>query len=500
MPATLTKALARGNAGPLLRLLILCLAVLLFCWLASREVEAANIPVRSGSAGRTTWNVETSTLDSVIAATDASVQIGRDIISRIAYGGKQIGTVAAMEVSAIGVADMAAVIARASGPVMIAMLAGDLALRGLQQCASSSTGWCKPGVRNPSQGDPGFNGTGWTSDYGATGDSPVAACRAQYGGQYGASNIGAYQRSPANWACTVPTGTIGSAVQDVRCVSGYIGSSSGCVVDPNYPVTNTPMTYPDIAAAWNAQMASNPDRIKDYWQQMTPEQQAQAEQNAQRQPTQIKGTDTVNDPNVSTKTETNTKPDGTQQQCTTTTGVRVQARPNSGSGAASSPLNYQTSATNTRTCPDGTTTTNTNTDSGDTSGQPASSPSASTQYKGCGLADSGPCKIDESGTPTVADGKAAITAVQSDLTQTRQDAQTNFTTVNQGRSFDLHMPHLLPGGTCQPVEWYSWGSWRGSWDPCDSMAYVRTLLSWLWYTLAAMYIWNRTASANAGAQ
>ncbi|MDF6628515.1 hypothetical protein NMT54_24355, partial [Escherichia coli] len=118
-----------------------------------------------------------------------------------------------------------------------------------------------------------------------------------------------------------------------------------------------PMTYPDIAAAWNAQMAANPNRVADYWKQMSPDEQAQAQQNAQRQPTQMKGTDTVSDPNVSTSTTTNTKPDGTVQQCTTTTGVRVQARSNNSATAASSPLNYQTTATNTRTCPDGTTTT-----------------------------------------------------------------------------------------------------------------------------------------------
>jgi hypothetical protein len=511
---------AFGARAEVLRFALFALSIVLSGW--ALVVDAATIPVRSGSAGRTSWNVQTSNLDSVINATNASVQIGRDIIANIGYGGKQIGSVAAMEVSAIGIADMAAVVARASGPVMIAMMVGDLARRGLERCMESGTGWCKRAPANPSEGDDHFDGAQWGYQgiVVVSGDSPAATCRAgaekagTSGGGMGATpweyaGLGAVSDGPTfisykclwknnNFPNGWDVGAVGHSKQSPTCVSGYVLSGGQCVVDTSKPVNWLPASYPDVAAAWNAQMAANPNRIPDYWKQMSPDEQASAEQSAQRQPTQMKGTDTVSDPNVSTSTETSTKADGTQQQCTTTTGVRVQARPNSGPSAASSPLNYQTTSTTTRTCPDGTTTTVENSDSGDT--QPRGGGGSRPEVKMCGLADTAPCKIDEKGTPTAAEGKVAIDVAGSQLTQTRQDAQANFTSVNAGRSFDLHMPHLLPGGTCQPVEWFSWGSWRGTWDPCESMAYVRILLSWLWYTLAAIYIWNRTASANAGAQ
>ncbi|AMP72802.1 hypothetical protein [Ralstonia solanacearum] len=185
MPVT-TKRFAFGARAERFRLVLLALAVFLCGW--SLVGEAANVPVRSGSAGLTTWSVETLTLESVVAATEAGVQVGRDIVSRVGYAGKQIGTVAAVEVSAIGVADIAAVVARASTPVMLAMLAGDLALRGLQQCAGGGTGWCKRAPVNPSEGDTGFNGFGWSYGYNtvSTGGgigtgiaaSPGAACSA----------------------------------------------------------------------------------------------------------------------------------------------------------------------------------------------------------------------------------------------------------------------------------------------------------------------------------
>ncbi len=425
MPVT-TKRFAFGARAERFRLVLLALAVFLCGW--SLVGEAANVPIRSGSAGLTTWSVETLTLESVVSATESGVQVGRDIVSRVGYAGKQIGTVAAVEVSAIGIADMAAVVARASTPVMVAMLVGDLALRGLQQCAGGGTGWCKRAPVNPSEGDTGFNGFGWQYGYNTSpsgGDvaygvaaSPGGACSAM------ASSDAFLVGQKARLSSIRPTGdgtsyeckftndggsNFYAGVGQARsCVSGYVLSGGACKPDPSGPVNWLPASYPDIAAAWNAQMAANPSRIGDYWKQMTPDQQAAAAQNAQRQPTQMKGTDTVSDPSVSSGKETTTKPDGTLQQCDTNTGVRVQARPNDSATAASSPLNYQTTATTTRTCPDGTTSSTTNTDTGNTgnTSTPASAPAA-TQYKGCGLADSAPCKMDETGTPTYAEPSVA---------------------------------------------------------------------------------------------
>ncbi|MBN6210790.1 hypothetical protein JYK21_30395 [Ralstonia pickettii] len=521
MPVTLTKARAPGDVRPR-QWLILLLSFVLACWSLSSSASITG----GGSMGAINWDYERMMNQTIRAlpssGTGGGIAIGGDGVARIGYMGKRIGQIAIAETATIGLGDLAAIAARSVNPAMIALMVGTLAVEGLSRCLQSQTGWCKKGQVNSNSTDSGFTGYQFCyaggSGVQACGDSPGAACAAVVGGA-GLSYLGLHPSdSPTYFWCRyrIADGTVyesSSAVsQQATCVKNYTVQAGACKPDSAAVVDPVPVAYPDIAAAWNRQMVANSAGLPDYWRAMTPDEQAQAAATAQTQPATINGSDTVSDPSAKSGTTTNTKPDGSAETCTTNTAVRVQARANTSSTMGSSPLNYQATTTNTRTCPStGTTTQTGNQDSGDTGTQTGGGPASGVvgggggtqpkvELKTCGLADTGPCRIDESGTPTVADGKAAVSAAQSDLTQTRQDAQTNFTTVNQGRSFDLHMPHLLPGGTCQPVEWFSWGSWRGSWDPCDSMAYVRTLLSWLWYTLAAIYIWNRTASANAGAQ
>lgn len=391
MIARLLIGIARFAGGVVLwflKRLVFCMLVVVVLALFARGAHAASVPVRSGSSGLTSWAVETSTIDRVVNATNASVQIGRDIVARVGYGGKQIGAIAAMEVSAIGIADMAAVVARASTPVMVAMMVGDLALRGLQQCANGGTGWCKRAPVNPSEGDTGFNGFGWQYGYNTSpsgGDvaygvaaSPGGACSAM------ASSDAFLVGQKARLSSIRPTGdgttyeckftndggsNFYAGVGQARsCVSGYVLSGGACKPDPSGPVNWLPASYPDIAAAWNAQMAANPNRVPDYWTQMTPEQQTEAQKNAERQPTRMSGngSDSVSDPSAKSGSETKAKSDGTSQTCTTNTAVTVKARPNDSATAAASPLNYQTTAVDTTTCPDATTTTTTNSDTGST--------------------------------------------------------------------------------------------------------------------------------------
>ncbi|MBB6593146.1 hypothetical protein HXP34_18445 [Ralstonia solanacearum] len=368
-----TVRFAGGMVLWFLKRLVFCMLVVVVLALFARGAHAASVPVRSGSSGLTSWAVETSTLDRVVNATNAGVQIGRDIVARVGYGGKQIGAIAAMEVSAIGIADMAAVVARASTPVMVAMLVGDLALRGIQQCASSGTGWCKRGPTNPNESDTGFDGYGWMW-YPSSGpvqyaNSPMAACSSK-AALSGDSVVGIVRVTSVSYNCTAKNKdgaeyAIGTTRGDF-CVQGYTIQSGACKPDPAASANWLPMSYPDIAAAWNAQMAANPNRIPDYWKQMAPEQQAEAQKNAQRQPTQMSGTDSVSDPSAKSGSETKAKSDGTLQTCTTNTAVTVKARPNDSATAAASPLNYQTTAVDTTKCPDATTTTTTNSDTGNT--------------------------------------------------------------------------------------------------------------------------------------
>lgn len=343
----------------------------------------------SGSMGATSWAYERM-MNNIVRTGPGGMMVGGDGVVRIGYAGKQIGTVAFTEASVIGLGDIASVVARASGPVMIAMMAGDLAIRGLQRCMESGTGWCKRAPANPSEGDDHFDGAVWTyaSIVSVSGDSPAAVCKAgaamagtdaggagatpwQYAGLGDVIDGGSYigykclwrnNNFPDGWY----VGPVYHQKQSPTCVSGYVLSGGQCVPDKTKPANWLPASYPDIAAAWNAQMAANPNRVPDYWHQMTPEEQAQASANAQAQPTQINGSDTVSDPAVETSTQTKTKPDGTTEECKTTKSVTVQARPNTGDGAKDSPLNYKTTTATTTVCPDGTTTTTTDNDTGNT--------------------------------------------------------------------------------------------------------------------------------------
>ena len=85
-----------------------------------------------GSMGATSWAYERM-MNNIVRMVPGGVMVGGDGVARIGYAGKQIGTVAMTEASVIGLGDIASVVARASGPVMIAMMAGDLAIRGLQR-------------------------------------------------------------------------------------------------------------------------------------------------------------------------------------------------------------------------------------------------------------------------------------------------------------------------------------------------------------------------------
>ncbi|MFJ4290334.1 hypothetical protein ACIP1U_11165 [Cupriavidus sp. NPDC089707] len=121
---------------------------------------------------------------------------------------------------------------------------------------------------------------------------------------------------------------------------------------------------------------------------------------------------------------------------------------------------------------------------------PASAPSIDT----CGLPGKPKCLIDETGTPN-AEGK--FTQSTSELAQARADAITQMQDAAKVTSFALSVPTLLPGGSCQPIQFFKWKEFDGTVDLCERLGFIRTLLGWLWGALAAIYIYNRVSSANA---
>ncbi len=404
-----------------------------------------------------------------------------------------IGRVMINEARAVSLASIASRVVGYATPIALAMLAADLIQYGIQQCATATTGWCGP-QQSPSAGDSGFNGYVWGWPSGATGDSPIAAARAALGSA-NTYTLGASCGATCYYVNVKhPDGTIATGVssQQGACVSGYVASGSTCSPSPTAP--QVAYTYPQLQSGLQQALSGNPNRSKDYWGIMPPSDwyAALGDPSTSAQPAQI--VSPSNGQVVGPKTTTTTSAG------TTTTQQTVTVAPNTDTNTlATNPVVVTTTTTTTN--PDGTTTTTTTTQNPTEGGsqggtnpqpQPASSPTP------CGLGTSGSpkCQIDETGTPT--DGATAMSKSATDLQTAEQTAEAQLSGVNNNRSWTLTMPHILPGGTCQPIEWFSWGSWRGSWDVCTQLQYVRDLLAWLWPVLSAVYVWNKAAGANAG--
>ncbi|MHA6847151.1 hypothetical protein [Ralstonia syzygii] len=448
----------------------------------------------------------------VVTASASGLQVAEAGSVAIGSGSSMIGSVAINELRVIPLARIAARVATASAPIMLAMLAVDLIQYGITQCSQSGTGWCGPGLANSHQNDVNFNGSLWCFSGGvgtATGcyDSLDSACAAAYssaggGWMFDYSQIRSTSGSVVSGACyghngtDLPTNYYAAFSADVSassCVSGYVWSGGKCVVDASKPLSPLPMTYPQLSDKLAQALSGNPNRAKDYWGVMSPSDwyAALAEPTTQALPAQI--VNPTNGQVVGPKTTTTTSA-GTSTSQTTYT-----VSPNTDSGTlASNPVTVTTTTTTTN--PDGTTSTTTTTtsptsqDGANPQPQPASAPFAC----GLGTVASPACKIDETGTPTKVDAATAMTSPATDLQTARQSSESQLTNATKGLSWTLSMPHILPGGTCQPIEWFSWGQWRGVWDVCTQLQYVRDLLAWLWPVLAGVYVWNKAAGANVG--
>lgn len=491
---------AFGKRAERLRLVLLALAVFLCGW--SLCARATDVSVLLGRAGMTSWQVEVDALSSVVAATETDATLARGVVSRVAVSGTSMGTIAATELSTVGMADIAMVVARSVNPALIALTVGALAVQGIQRCMSSGTGWCQRAPVNSSTGDTGYDGWQYTTSGQVFVDSPSAACQKQMSlNDPQASFLGIVDAGGGNYYCKIKqlNGDIQQpylARRSGDCASGLVLSNGQCVVDPSKPVSWLPAGYPDVAAAWNKQMAGNPMGVRDYWSSMTPDERAAAEQNAKQQPAKINGSDTVSNPNVKTDSTTQTKPDGTLQTCTTVTGARVQARPNTSATAPTSPLNYNTTTTATTTCPDGTSTRTTNQDSGDT-GTSTQSPASGVavggggatkvEVKSCGLADTAPCKMDESGTPTYAEPGVAKDKMDN------ADAQLKgkLNDIEGAKSDQFGIVDVIKPmqGTCSSFSYAvpkATGVDSMDIDICPTIDATRDVVTWLWIIVSAM--------------
>ena len=487
--------------GPVSLSLVLLCSLLVPVSVQAQASTGPVSPVLNGSLENLVARIVLSRNQSMVAgaATSAGVQVAQAGTAAISSGAATVGTVAINEMRVVSLAAIAGRAVTATVPGVIAMVAADLAIKGITQCLVSPNGWCKPGSTNSSSSDSGFNGFKWSLG-GHVADSPIAACRAYVGAAYPGAVVDGFD--PANGWCTghwpSDPGQCGGTCIYVPgnsgvCVSGYVASGGKCVVDPNASAQPVPIQYPELATNLANALSGNPNRAKDYWGFMpwTDQLAALGDPSTQALPAQI-----VNPANgqVSGPRSSSTSSAGTS-----TTQTNYTVSPNTdGTTLASNPVTLTTTTTTTN--PDGTTTTTTTTTPvTDGSGsnpqpQPASAPIPC----GLGTANSPKCQIDETGTPTKSDAATAMAQPATELQTAEQTAETQLTNATKGLSWSLTMPHILPGGTCQPIEWFSWGNWRGSWDVCAQLQYVHDLLAWLWPVLSAVYVWNKAAGANAG--
>lgn len=452
--------------------------------LVARIVLNRNQSMAAGSA--------TSSGLQVLMGAQADIGIGQ-----VTANSGVIGRVMLNEVRTVSMASIASRVVGIATPIALTMLAADLISYGIKQCATATTGWCGP-QQNPNAGDTGFNGHQWrVADSKGTyyGDSPASACQTAITA-YGNSSwtySGVTQVSGTQYNCLINGGTVfSSAYSNTPCAANYVASGSSCVPDPNAP--QVAYTYPQLSPQLAQALSGNPNRSKDYWGIMSPADwyAAVSDPSTSAQPAQI-----VNPANGQVA---GPRTSSTSSAGTTTQQTNYTVSPNTDTGTlASNPVTLTTTTTTTN--PDGTTTTTTTTtpvtgggSQGGSSPQPQ--PASSPIPCGLGIGGSPKCQIDETGTPTKTDATTAMAQPATDLETAEQTAETQLKNVNNGISWPLHMPHILPGGTCQPIQWFSWGSWTGSWDVCTQLGYVRDLLAWLWPVLSAVYVWNKAAGAN----
>jgi len=120
-----------------------------------------------------------------------------------------------------------------------------------------------------------------------------------------------------------------------------------------------------------------------------------------------------------------------------------------------------------------------------------------TPIETCGLPGKPPCKIDETGTPSEAEGKGKMSGANAQLDQIESDRK------NQLRGLGDSPVNSLPWGwsfpsisrSCSPMSVTAHGLDFG-WDPCSSvyMERWRFLMAWALALATAIYVWKRVSN------
>lgn len=414
----------------------------------------------------------------------------------IVNAGKVVGSFSLNEKRLLDLATLAKYARASAVPAVIALGATELVKYGLEKCADGS--WCKP-----EPGDPNDEHLIWYAANSAPGsvmgpdfNSPQEACSwaaARLPG-LGAGTLKLIGGNPHGgyYQCLTDGGSLFSNINHRGCEAGFSLSNGVCV--RTSPAPTVPATGTDVEAAWKTGFQTDPFLQERYWgfEDQTQNNKAWAEALAQTAElitstvTEVRPAESTTKPKVGGGTETTTK----QTTCTYTATANSDA-----ATLVENPVKVSERCVTTTTAPDGTQTQEVTEKAATPQGQ-AKVPEK-VDIETCGLPGKPACKIDETGTPTEQAGKDKITAAQTELTTARQDAEQQLRNAAQVSTFGLSMPTLLPGGSCQPIQFFKWKAFDGTVDLCERLGFIRTLLSWLWGALAAIYIYNRVSSANA---
>lgn len=481
-----------------MRLVLFALAVFLCIASVSVEVAAQSAPPPT----LTPWGgLDTLYARMVYArnqeiaarsASAAGVEVAASGSVSVMNGATMAGKVAINEIRVVPLARIAARVATSTAPIALAMIAADLISYGIKQCTESASGWCKPGQTNPNSGDTGFTGFMWSNGGGVGAgitpaqDSPVAYCRAAvsaHNGAYGTGYkyVGVQQKNSTTYNCVIDAGSsVGEfaiAVQTMTCVSGYVYNNGKCSPDPNTNVPPQPVTYPELSDKLAQALTGNPNRAKDYWG-ITPLDGWKDwlnESTTQAKPAEVTSPadGRVPGPRRSTTTSAGT----------TTTDTTYTVRPNTDAGTMKdAPVTVTTTVTTTH--PDGTTETTT------TSEQPVpdrGSGGTRVEVKSCGLADTAPCKIDETGTPTYQEPSVA----KSKMDDADSKLKTKLDDIGQAKPDQFGIGDVVKPlqGACSSFS-YAFPKATGiesmDIDFCPTIEATRDVVTWLWIIVSAM--------------
>lgn len=490
MPVTLTKVPALGNdGGPLVRLVLLALAVFL-CVL--NVAQAQNVPPTLTPWGGldTLYARMVYARNQELAARSASAA-GLEVASAgtvsVMEGSTLAGKVAINELRVIPLARIAARVATASAPIAIAMIAADLVNFGIKQCVESSSGWCKPGQANANQSDTGFNGYQWCYGGGtggpACGDSPASACVAVLAKTSGFSpTFTGISANGSQYSCNYTyNGTAyngnSTVAKSSSCVTNYVLSNGSCVPNPAVNVPPVPIQYPELATNLAQVLSGNPNRAKDYWG-ITPLDGWKAWFDEPTSQSKVAEVVSPADGKVNGTPRTSTTSAGT-----TTTNTQYTIKPNTDANTLrDAPVTAGTTVTVTN--PDGTTTTVTTGDA-PVSGGGGAAPKV--EVKSCGLADTAPCKIDETGTPTYKEPSVA----KDKMDDADSRLKTKLDSIGSAKGDQFGIGDIVKPleGACAP---FAYAIPKGAGvesvdiDLCPTLDLTRTGATWVWVFVSAV--------------